>query len=156
MGEFRPALGLHRAGRAQPSAAREFAGGGPSMKVVGALLALVVAVQGCTRDPAARARHFEQKADAYAARRQWKEAQIEYSNAIKAAPNTGSLYLKRARAYRSAGDLRSAYAAYGRAAELEPSNVQVQLEAGTLLLGASDFEAARARAERVLAADPSN
>jgi len=120
------------------------------VKVLGALLALVVVAQGCSRDPTARSREFEKKADAYAARLQWKEALIEYSNAIKATPDAG-LYAKRARAYLAIGDVRSAYAAYGRAADLEPSNVELQLEAGRLLLAANDFEGARVRAERALA-----
>ena len=64
------------------------------MKVLGAvLIALSIFAQGCSRDPVARAREFERKADAFAARQQWKQAQIEYSNAIKATPNAVGLYM---------------------------------------------------------------
>jgi tetratricopeptide (TPR) repeat protein len=121
-----------------------------------AVLVIGCVTLACNRDPAARARELERKADGYAARQQWKEAIIEYSNAIKAAPNAAGLHDKRARAYSASGDARAAYAGYARAADLDPSNVDAQLRAGDLLLAANDFEGARARAERALAVDRRN
>src|SRR3954447_1257850 len=90
------------------------------------LLALALGLAACRHDPAADARRFEARADAYVANRQWKEAVVEYGNAIKAQPRA-DLYDKRARAYAEVGDVRGAFAAYTRAAELAPADVQAHL-----------------------------
>jgi putative PEP-CTERM system TPR-repeat lipoprotein len=120
-----------------------------------ALFVLALAVGACHHDPAADGRRFEARADAYVARRQWKEAIVEYGNAIKAQPR-GEVYYKRARAYAETGDVRAAFAAYSRAAELAPGHVDAHLGAGRLLLAAGDFENAESHAAAILAADPRN
>ena len=119
------------------------------------LLVLALGAGACRHDPAAEARRFEARADSYAANRQWKEAVVEYGNAIKAQPRA-DLYDKRARAYAEIGDVRGAFTAYVRAAELAPRNVHAHLGAGRLLLAAGDFEAAESRATSALEADPQN
>src|SRR3954451_24986449 len=92
--------------------ARDSCGARPAMtRFAAAVLVLIgCATLACNRDPVARARELERKADAYAARQQWKEAVIEYSNAIKATPNAAGLHDKRAHAYGASGDARAAYA----------------------------------------------
>jgi putative PEP-CTERM system TPR-repeat lipoprotein len=119
------------------------------------MLVLALGVAACRHDPAADARYFEARADGYAANRQWKEAVLEYGNAIKAQPRA-DLYDKRARAYAEIGDVRGAFAGYARAAELAPRNVHAHLGAGRLLLAAGDFEAAESRAASALDADAQN
>jgi putative PEP-CTERM system TPR-repeat lipoprotein len=119
------------------------------------LLVLALGVGACRHDPAADARRFEARADGYAANRQWKEAVVEYGNAIKAQPRA-DLYDKRARAYAEIGDVRGAFTAYVRATELAPGNVHAHLGAGRLLQAAGDFEAAESHATSALEADPQN
>jgi tetratricopeptide (TPR) repeat protein len=116
--------------------------------VLGALLA------GCSKDPVKTAERYTASGDAYVARQQYKEAIIEYRNALKATPSAAAVRFKLGSAYEQSGDPVNAYAEYARAADLEPRNVQAQLRAGTLLLVAREFKAARTRAELALAADP--
>ena len=117
------------------------------------ILAIALSLTACRHDPAAEARRFEARADAYAARRQWKEAVVEYGNAVKAQPRA-EVYYKRGRAYAEAGDVRAAYAAYARAAELAPDYVAAHLAAGGLLLANAEYEAADSHATDALKADP--
>jgi putative PEP-CTERM system TPR-repeat lipoprotein len=118
-----------------------------------ALVAALLVAGACRHDPVADARRFTKNADAYMAAKRWKEAVIEYGNAIKAQPEDADAYYKRAQAYAAIGDPKGAYTAYARAADLNPANVDAQLKAGTLLLAAGQYEAARSRAELALAAD---
>ncbi len=115
-----------------------------------------VAVSGCRSDPVATSRRFSERADRYMTAHRWKEAIVEYGNAIKAQPNNADVYYKRAWAYGEVGDLPSAYQAYARAADLSPSNVDAHLRAARLLLEAGEFDAARLRAARALEVDPKN
>jgi tetratricopeptide (TPR) repeat protein len=114
------------------------------------------AASACSRDPHKRAEKYVNRADSYVARRQYKEAIIEYRNALKATPDAAAVRYKLGRAYQDSGDPVQAYAAFARAADLDPSNVDAQMRAGTLLLVAREFEAARTRAELVLKANPNH
>ena len=116
------------------------------------LLALVLPA--CSHDPEKAARKYLASGDAYAANDQFREAAIEYGNAVKEKPAWAEAHYKLAKAYSRVGDPVKAYAAYARAADLDPSNVDAQLQAGTLLLVAGEYDKARTRAELALQADP--
>jgi tetratricopeptide (TPR) repeat protein len=123
----------------------------PSLLVLAAL-----GLSACSEDPQQASQKFAARADGYVARQQYKEASIEYRNALKAVPNDAATRYKLGRAYQESGDLVNAYAEFARAADLDPSNVDAQMRAGTLLLAAREFDAARTRAELALKADPSH
>jgi Tfp pilus assembly protein PilF len=110
----------------------------------------------CSVDPIARARKYVEQGDAYMARGQFKEAVLEYGNAVKVRADWAEAYYKRARAYASLNDPSHAYQAYSRAADLDPSNVDAQLQAGSLLLAAGEYEAARSRAQAALQKESKN
>ena len=121
-----------------------------------AVLLLVSAAAGASACASneSKARRYTASADAYAAKRQFKEAVIEYRRALKATPNAPSVRYKLGRAYQDSGDLLNAYAEYARAGDLDPSNVDAHMRAGTILLLGREFDAARTRAELALKADP--
>lgn len=119
-------------------------------------VAAAAAVTACSEDPEAASRRYTASGDSYQQQRQFKEAIIEYRNALKAAPNDAAVRYKLGRSYQDAGDPVAAYAEFARAADLDPSNVDAQMRAGTLLLVAREFEAARTRAELALKADPNH
>ena len=88
------------------------------------------------------------------AQQKFREATIEYRNALQAQPQRAEAHYKLAQAYRLSGDLPKAYTDYAQAGDLDPSNVDAHVQAGTLLLHAGQFDDARRRAERALEADP--
>jgi tetratricopeptide (TPR) repeat protein len=118
--------------------------------------ALLAATSACAKDPDATAAKYTASGDAYVARREYKEAIIEYRNALKATPNSAVIRHKLGRVFEDAGDPIKAYAEFSRAADLDPSNVDAQMRAGTLLLVAREFDAARTRAELALKAAPNH
>src|SRR6478735_1189099 len=119
-------------------------------------IAVLVAMAGCRQDPVSKALRFAESGDKYMVAHRWKEAIVEYGNAIKAQPDDADIHYKKAWACQEAGDLPSAYRAFARAADLNPSNVDAHLRAGGLLLAAGEFDAARLRAEEALRADGQN
>ncbi len=115
---------------------------------------LLLAAGACTRDPAARAERAMATGDAYLSSGKFREANIEYRNAVRAQPDRAAAHYKLARTYAELNDPPNAFAEYARAADLDPSNVDAQLQAGSLLLMAGEFAKARMRAELALKAAP--
>ncbi len=117
------------------------------------LASTAAGVTGCAK-PEDQARNYTASGDAYAAKQQFKEAEIEYRRALAATPNAADVRYKLGRVYQERGDLVSAYGEYARAGDLDPSNLDAHLRAGTILLLGREFEAAATRAELVLKVDP--
>ena len=96
------------------------------------------------------------KGDEYVAQQMFREASIEYRNALQAEPSRGDVRLKLGDVYLRLQDVRGALGEYVRAADLLPSDVTAQVKAGGLLLRAGQFEDAKTRVEKALALDAKN
>ena len=111
---------------------------------------------GCSPDPAKAARRYIASGDAYVAKHQYREAVIEYKNAVKQQPQLAEAHYKLAQAYTASREPVKAYGSFARAADLQPTNVDAQIEAGSILLAAGEFDMARTRAELALTVQPQN
>jgi tetratricopeptide (TPR) repeat protein len=121
------------------------------MKVkVSIVILCVAAAVGCSRDSG----EYVKSGDAYVAQQKYKDAIVEYRNAVNKDPQNGNARLKLADAYAAENDLRNAYREYVRAADLLPASREAQMKAAQILLMAGSFEDARARADKVLALNP--
>src|SRR3954449_11394556 len=110
----------------------------------------------CSRDPGVRKQRFLDSGNRYFAEAKYREAVLEYRNAIDIDPSFGAAQKKLAEAYARSGDLANALKSYVRAADLLPDDAQVQVTAGQFLLAAKRFDDAAARADVALKADPKN
>jgi tetratricopeptide (TPR) repeat protein len=119
------------------------------------LLGAVLLV-GCSGNPEVRKQRFLESGDQYFKGGKFREAAIEYRNAVQIDERFGAARLGLARSQERLGDLPRALAEYIRAADLLPDDREVQLKAGTYLLTARRFDEAKARAEAVLQADARN
>ena len=86
----------------------------------------------------------------------YKEAIVEFRNAVKVDPKFGEARYQLGEAYVQTGALPDAYREYVRAADLLPANVDAQVKAGSMLLLAGKFEDAKARADKALAINASS
>jgi tetratricopeptide (TPR) repeat protein len=111
---------------------------------------------GCSKDPQKQGREFVASGDRYTADKKFKEAVLEYRNAVQADPKSGEARLKLANAYLQVQDAPNAYRETIRAADLLPDNVDAQLKAASFLMLAKKYEDARARAQNALNKDPRN
>src|SRR5688572_19279711 len=123
--------------------------------VLSSIAAAAVLVSGCSDPQAAKQRALE-NGNRYFAQKQYKEAIIEYRNAVQQDPRFGEARYRLAEAYAQIGDAPRALSEQIRAADLLPQNTEVQLKAAAYLLLASEFHDAKARVLKVLERDPMN
>jgi tetratricopeptide (TPR) repeat protein len=121
-----------------------------------ASVAILVVTTGCSKDPEVAKREYVRSGDAFVAKKQYKEAVIEYRNAVQQDSRFGEARAKLADAYFQAGDVENAFREYIRAADLLPNDVTAQLKAGEMLLIGKRYEDAKARADVALARVPQN
>jgi tetratricopeptide (TPR) repeat protein len=119
------------------------------------LLALLLA-SGCARDPQRVAARFIASGDRYVEQKRFKEAQIEYRNALEARPQDVDTQLKLARVYEQGNDVAGAYRSYLRAARLDPRRIDAQLWLASFMLQGGRFDDARRHATAALNADARN
>ena len=115
-----------------------------------------VAGSACRQDPAAAAAAFVASGDRYVENRQFKEAILEYRNALEHQPDVASTHAKLAEAYEQAGEPEKALASLARVTALDETNVGANLRVSQALLAVERFDDARMLAERVLRQEPRN
>src|SRR4030067_1113292 len=108
----------------------------------GFLCLLVVVMIGCSSSPEElRARHTK-RGDEYFRKEMYKEAVIEYKNAVKAAPKDSSLRLKLAKAALEAKNINTAYEELQKAVERAPDNFEHLGKLGEIYVVAGKIEEA--------------
>ena len=119
------------------------------------LLGTAILIAACT-DPAVRKQQYLESGNRYFEEGKYKEAIIEYRNAIAVDATLGVARKRLAESYSRTGDARGAFDQYVRAADLLPADVTVQLNAGSLLLATKHPQEALARADAALKVEPQN
>jgi tetratricopeptide (TPR) repeat protein len=118
------------------------------------LLFLVLAGTGCTAK--LKAAYHEKRADRYYAAGEFDQAEIEYKNVLRNAPQNAMAWSHLGLIYFEEGRLREAGQLLSRAAQLDTNNLQVRLKLGTIYLGTGKFKEARDEASFVLGKDSRN
>ncbi len=110
----------------------------------------------CAADPNARKQEHFLRATRYFEAAQYRQAIIEYRNAVQIDPMFGMARLKLAESYARLGDAAAARGEYVRAADLLRDRADVQLTAGRYLLAAGQLTDAIARADAALSLEPAS
>jgi tetratricopeptide (TPR) repeat protein len=118
------------------------------------ILTLVVALAGCGKDPEVAKREFMKSGQQYFANGKYKEAVIEFRNAVQQDPRFGEARFALAGALLKTSDVQGAYREYARAADLLPNDIEAQMWAGEMNLLAARFDDARTLADKALSLDP--
>jgi tetratricopeptide (TPR) repeat protein len=116
------------------------------------ILACVAISSGCS-SPETKRQKFLENGNRYFAQEQYREAIIEYRNAVQIDPKFGEARAKLAESYARTGDAVNALNEFVRAADLLPERLDLQLAAGNYLLAARRPQDALARAEAILSRD---
>lgn len=107
-------------------------------------------------DPGARERRFLQSAREYESKGKYREASIQYLNAININPRSSESHRGLGKIALKMGDPDTAYFEFQQAVGLDPSDMVSHLNYGNLLLGRTQLKEARREAEIVLAKEPQN
>ena len=78
----------------------------------------------CDRSPDAKLAKNVKSSDAYVKEEKFKEAVIEYRNAVKAVPKDPAAHWKLAKASLEAKDIRTGFAELQKTVELDPNNFE--------------------------------
>src|SRR5262245_4541951 len=125
---------------------------GMSRKLTARLFVLTVtlAFVGCGKDPEVGKREYLKSGQQYVSNGKYKEAVIEFRNAVQLDPRYGEARFALAGALLKTGDVQGAYREYARAADLLPADIEAQLWAGEMNLVAGRFDNASTLADKAL------
>jgi len=117
---------------------------------------IVMAFVGCSRDPNFKKQKYLESGNRYFEKGKYREAAIQFSNAIQVDPNFANAHYKLAQSYVQMQAWPNAYRELRRTVDLDPDNTKAQLDLGGFLLGAHSYDEARATIEKILQKDPNN
>jgi len=119
-------------------------------------VAAIVLTAGCARSPEAKKARYLERGDRYFKQQQYREAILEYRNALRIDSNNAQAVRQLGFAHYELGQIGQSFRFLLKAAELEPDNTQVPLKLATVYLLAGKPAEARGQADRVLQRDPKN
>jgi tetratricopeptide (TPR) repeat protein len=117
----------------RPSALRLFL-------ICGVLAALFT---GCSRDPNVRKQKYFESGDRYYAKAKYREAAIQYSNAIQVDSRFAQAHYQLGETYLKLRDWNRAYQELSRATELNPDNYPAHVDLANLLISGRDLKQAQ-------------
>ncbi len=89
---------------------------------------------GCSRDPAVKKQKYLEGGDKYFAEGKYREARIQYENAIQIDPNFAPAHSQLAQVYLKLGDGGRAFQELNKAVELAPDNYRAHTDLANLLV----------------------
>ena len=122
----------------------------------GALLLALLAPVGCHRDPNKQKLKYLESGKRYAAEAKYKEAAIQFSNALKVDRNYAEAHYQLGTTYIKMGSIMPGYGELMRAVALQPGNSQARIDLGNLLLAGHQTDRAEQQAQAVLAMNANN
>jgi tetratricopeptide (TPR) repeat protein len=111
---------------------------------------------GCHGDPNVRKQKYLESGERYSAQGKYREAAIQYLNALKVDKNFADAHYALAQAYEHLRQFSGAYAELARTVELQPTNYKARIDLGNLLIAAGKIDEAQVQADAVKAAQPNN
>ena len=92
------------------------------------LFAAVALLAGCHGDPNVRKQKYLESGERYSAQGKYREAAIQYLNALKVDKNFADAHYALAQAYEHLGQLSGAYGELAHTVDLQPTNYKARLE----------------------------
>ena len=119
---------------------------------------IVVAVflGSCDRSPEAKLAKHVKRGDEYVKEEKFKEAAIEYRNAVKAVPKDSAVHWKLAKASIEAKDIRTAFIELQKTGELDPNNFETLGKLGEIYVMAGKIEEATQIADNLVKSRPND
>jgi tetratricopeptide (TPR) repeat protein len=111
---------------------------------------------GCHTDPNVRKQKYLESGKRYAAANKYKEAAIQFSNALKIDKAYPEAHYELALAYEHLGEYPAAYSELVRTVTLQPANYKARVDLGNLSLAGGKTDDAQTQANAVMAAQPNN
>ena len=124
-------------------------------QLVAAVLTAIV-LAGCSRDPNVMKQKYFQSGTQYFEKGKYREAAIQYQNAIKLDPRYAEAHYQLAQCFLKMELRNGAFTELSRTVDLNPQNSKAHIDLGNLLIAARQFEKAEEQARLVLLREPDN
>ncbi len=121
-----------------------------------ALFVALTVLSGCHRDPEVAKHKYLESGKHYSAQGKWREATIQFGNALKIDRNFPEAHFELAQTYMHMGQFRQAGAEYQKTVDLDPTNFPARIALANLLLHDNRIDDAQIQANAVMAARPNN
>src|SRR6266576_7269330 len=106
---------------------------------------------GCSRDPNVRKQKYFESGQRYFEKGKYREAAIQYSNAIQVDPRFANAHYQLALTYLKLQEWTRAYQELSRTIELQPDNYQAHIDIANLLIAGHDLKQAQEHTDLLLA-----
>lgn len=111
---------------------------------------------GCKRDPNVQKHKYFESGQRYEKEGKYKEAAIQFSNALKVDKSYGDAHYELAKVYIKLGSMTPGYQELLRTVNLQPNNLPARNDLGTMLLAGGAPDRAKDQADQILQQDPKN
>lgn len=111
---------------------------------------------GCSRDPNVRKQKYLESGKRYFDKGKYKEASIQFSNALRVDKNFADAHYQLAHTYEKLGSFQQAYIELMRTVQLQPDNVPARVDLGNLYLVSKQAGKAQEQATYIQQNHPDN
>src|ERR1700687_509258 len=125
-------------------------------RLVLALGLIATVFVGCSRDPNVRKQKYFESGQRYFEKGQYREAAIQYKNAVQIDSTYGKAHYGLAQALLKLQQWTPAYQELARTLELQPDNYQARIDLANLLIAGRDFKQAQEQTDQLLQKQPNN
>src|SRR5262252_375358 len=108
--------------------------------VLGSCVLIVALLVGCSRDPNVRKQKYFASGQQYFASGKYREAAIQYSNAIQVDPRYAEAHYQLAQTYIKLQQWVRAYQELSQTLEIDPNHFAAEADLTNLLIAARDFK----------------
>jgi len=127
-----------------------------SLRLILALTLIAALFSACSRDPNVRKQKYFQSGQRYFEKGKYREAAIEFVNAVKIDPGFAEAHHQLAETYLKMQQGQGAYQELTRTVELQPENYQARIELANLLILGHDFQQAQEQTNLLLQKRPND
>lgn len=120
------------------------------------LILIATLFSACSRDPNVRKQKYFQSGQRYFNEGKYREAAIEFTNAVKIDPNYADAHLQLAESYLQLQQGEHAYQELARTVELQPDNYRARMEMANLLIVSRSFQQAQEQTDLLLQKRPND
>src|SRR5712691_6702937 len=110
----------------------------------------------CSRDPNVRKQKYFESGQRYFEKAKYREAAIQFSNAIQVDPRFVQAHYQLAQSYLKLQEWTRAYQELSRAIEIDPENYQARIDLANLLIAGRDLKQAQEHIDLLIARQPNN
>jgi tetratricopeptide (TPR) repeat protein len=120
------------------------------------LLCLIIIGSGCSADPNVKKQKYLESGNRYFEKAQYREAVIQFSNAVQVDPRFAAAHFRIAESYLKMKVWSDAYRELERTVELDPTNIKAEVDLAGMLIGSKAYDRAQQTLDSIFKLDPNS